>query len=202
MDKDLELKIENFWALLDGGKYRECHDILDNSKLDIIEKSTMKVAVYFRELRYKEAYDFAFDSKNKCSNYIKGLAAFKHSFDIGKKDREGIIGKSVEYLEMAISDEQLYDNNKILAQITLIDSYFLLGNTKKSFSLAKKIVDKYPVSETGLSVLKDNYQVYLVDAFNPNNTLDEKRENLFIFLIFLDCNGSKPLKILSSIRFF
>jgi len=43
-----ELKIEDFWALLDEGKYRKCHELLDNpnSNLDLAEKSTMRVAVF------------------------------------------------------------------------------------------------------------------------------------------------------------
>ena len=178
-----ELKIEDFWALLDEGKYRKCHELLDNpnSNLDMAEKSTMRVAVYFRELRYKEAYDFAFDSKNECSNSIKGFAAFKHPRDMGKKKNEEIIKNAVKYLEMAISNKEVFVYSELIAQIMLIDSYFLLGKPEKSFFLARKIVDEYSASGNVGAILKDKCQVYLIDAFNPNNTLAEKREKLIQF---------------------
>lgn len=93
MSDELELSIDNFWEFLDKGEYKKCHKLLDSSDYDISEISTMRVAAYLREFKYREAYNFAFDDKSNCSNYIKGFTAFKYSCDTEVKNILSILRK-------------------------------------------------------------------------------------------------------------
>ena len=176
-----ELKMEDFWKYLDDGEYGKCHALLNASSLDITETTTRRIAVYFREQRYLDAYNCAFDKNNKCSNYAKGFAAFKHPRDIEKKEYEKYIKEAVQYLEKAIQNNEVVFYNQLLAQTMLIDSYFLLGKNEKSFSIAKGIVEEYCGKDNLSSFFDGRYQIFLIDAFNPDYTLDERNEKLIHF---------------------
>ena len=181
MSDELELSIDNFWELLDRGEYKKCHKLLDSSDYDISKISTMRVATFFRELRYREAYNFAFDDKNNCSNYIKGFTAFKHSCDTEVKNHIKYIEEAKSYLEEAIKNNELGFYNKVVAQTMLIDSYFILGDSEKSFSLAKSIVHEYYTLDKPSIIFNGKYQIYLIDAFNPKYSSEEKKRKLIQF---------------------
>ncbi len=172
---------KNFWEFLDKGEYKKCHALLDSSDYDISEISTMRIAILFRELKYKEAYELAFDNRNKCSNYIKGFTAFKHPRDSKKETYEKIIKEARQYLEEAINNNELGFYNKIVAQTMLIDSYFILDEKEKSFALAESIVLEYSTLEEPSPLFNGKYQVYLIDAFNPKYTFEEKKAKLIHF---------------------
>lgn len=184
MNEELDFIMDNFWEFLDKGEYRKCHKLLDSSDQDISELSTMRIAILFRELKYKDAYDLAFEEKNKCSNYIKGFTAFKYPRDSKKETYEHYVREAKQYLEKAISNNELGFYNKIVAQTMLIDSYFVLGEIENSFTLAESIVLEYSTFEEPCPFFNGMYQVYLIDAFNPKYTLEEKKTKLIHFFNF------------------
>lgn len=181
MDQNEELKMDNFWIYLEEGEYRKCHKLLDNSDLPTDEISTMRVAIYFRELKYEEAYNFSINPDNKCSNYVKGFAAYKHPRNMEKKEYEIFINEAVKNLETAINNNEVHFYNRLVAQTMLIDSYFILHKYEKSFSIARNIVEEYSGTENLSPLFDGKYQIFLIDAFNPKNSSDEKQEKLINF---------------------
>lgn len=154
-----ELKMDDFWKYLDEGEYRKCYTLLNNSDLPTSEISTMRVAIYFRELKYEDAYSFAFDKENECSNYVKGFAAFKHPRNMEKKKYEVFINEAIEHLESAIKNNEVLFYNRLVAQTMLIDSYFILGKSEKSFDIAKDILKEYSDIDNVSPLFDGKYQI-------------------------------------------
>lgn len=174
---DKKEKSENeFWECLDKGEFKKCHQILDENDFEITEKSTMRIAVLFRELKYQEAYDFSIIPENKCSNYIKGLAAFYHPRDTKKENFLKYIKSAIDNLQSAMNNDEIGFYNTVVAQTMLIDSYLEINDKEKSFSIAKEIINDYSDMEDISPILNGKYQIYLIDAFNPKNEKNRKQK--------------------------